>query len=218
MVLKRLDELSNDELKNEFEKAGLEGKISSEAEYLIRLTIYLVNVSEDPFTFLYDIHENSEKTKPEVLDVVEEAIENKPDLETVGNAVVSSSWFADGVSAGSSSVPLPLHLPLIGGSSMVSAFDQENGKSKSKYLGEENDGHVIEPNSLAAGSAVVSWLADVVSAESVSVSSTLPRSDSSSFKSLASDFVSFSSFVSVPTSFWFQTWDPKPDLWPPDLE
>ena len=145
--------------KNEFEKPGLEGRKSSEAEYLIRLTIYIVNVSEDPFTFLYDIHKNSEKTKPEVFDVVKEAIEN---LESAGNTVLSSSWFADGVSAGSSSVSLPLHLPLIGGSSKVPAFDQETGKSKTKHLGDENDGHVIESNYLAAGSAVVSWLADAV--------------------------------------------------------
>ena len=94
-----------------------------------------------------------------MFDVVKEAIEN---LESSGNAVLSSSWFADGVSAGSSSVPLPLHLPLIGGSSKVPAFDQVNGKSKSKHLGDENDGHVIESNYLAAGSAVVSWLADAV--------------------------------------------------------
>ena len=201
--------------KNEFEKPGLEGRKSSEAEYLIRLTIYIVNVSEDPFTFLYDIHKNSEKTKPEVFDVVKEAIEN---LESAGNAVLSSSWFADGVSAGSSSVPLPLHLPLIGGSSMVSAFDQENRRRKSTHFGDENYGHVIEPNSFAAGSAVVSCLADVASAGGVSVSSTLPRSVSSSFKFLVSAFVPLPSLVSVPTSFWFQTWDPKPDLWPSDLE
>ena len=214
MVLKRLDELSNDELKNEFQKAGLEGEISGEAEYLIRLTIYLVKGSVDPFTFLYDIRENPEKTKPEVLDVVKEASENKPNLETAGNAVVTLSWFADGVSAGSSSVPLSSHLPFPGNSSMGSAFDQENGKGKSKHLGDEIDKHVMKPNSVTARSAVVSMLADVVSAGSVS--STLSMWVSSSLKSPLSAFASFSS-QSVATGFWFQTWDPKPNLWPPDL-
>ena len=47
---KRLDELSMVELKHEFQHAGLVGEYT-EAEFVIRLTIYLVKVGKNPFTF-----------------------------------------------------------------------------------------------------------------------------------------------------------------------
>ena len=60
MVLKRVDELSPEELKWVFENAGLEGDYS-DAEYLIKLTIYLkVKRKEDPFTFQFEVPDEIE--------------------------------------------------------------------------------------------------------------------------------------------------------------
>ena len=68
-MLKRLDELSNEELKNEFEKAGLKGSFE-EAECLIRLTIHLVKVvGKDPFSFRFKIDEEIMNSKPKDLEV-----------------------------------------------------------------------------------------------------------------------------------------------------
>ena len=73
--LKRLDELSKDELKVEFVKAGLEGD-NDEAQMVIRMTIYLVKVLRmDPFSFKFEIDE-----------------------ETMESAAGASSWLADGSS------------------------------------------------------------------------------------------------------------------------
>ena len=52
MVLKRLAELTTDELMSEFEKAGFEEEFS-ESLALVKLTIYLVSSCVDPFTFLF---------------------------------------------------------------------------------------------------------------------------------------------------------------------
>ena len=74
-MLKSLDELSNDELKVEFVKAGLEGD-DDKAQMVIRMTIYLVKVLRmDPFSFKFEINE-----------------------ETMESAAGSSSWLADGSS------------------------------------------------------------------------------------------------------------------------
>ena len=104
MVLIRLDELSNDELKNEFEKAGLKGSFE-EAECLIRLTIHLVKVvGKDPFSFRFKIDEEIMNSK-------------RKDLEV---EVFSSCWPAEGLSAETSSMSLPETLPLQVGSFLKS--------------------------------------------------------------------------------------------------
>ena len=108
MLLKRLDELSKEELTNEFEKAGMEGHFE-EAELIIRLTIYLVKVvCKDPFSFRFNIDEEIKKCKLKDLKVENEA--------------VSSCWPAEGLSAETSSVSLPetLPMPLLIGSSLKS--------------------------------------------------------------------------------------------------
>ena len=105
MLLKRLDELSESEFKFEFEKAGLEGN-SDEALCIIRLTMYLVKVGEDPFSFQFKISEEIEKSQPKDLEVECE--------------LFSSSWPADGLSAETSSVSLPETLPVLVGSSLLS--------------------------------------------------------------------------------------------------
>jgi len=96
MVLKVLSELAIVELKSEVEKAG-NHEVFSESLALVKLTIYLVSIGEDPFTFLFDIP-------------VEEGIEDKNDsiCEFEGKEskslpseklFVSSLGIADGVSA-----------------------------------------------------------------------------------------------------------------------
>ena len=103
-MLKRLDELSKEELKNEFKKADLEGNFQ-EAECIIRLTVYLVKVlGKDPFSFRLKI---------------DEEIKNKKDLE-VEYEVVPSCWPAEGLSVETSSVSLPETLPILVGSSLKS--------------------------------------------------------------------------------------------------
>ena len=70
-MLRRLGELSNDELKLEFVKAGLEGKYG-EALMVVKMTIYIVNVlKKDPFSFKFVVNE-----------------------EEIVCAAVSSSWLA----------------------------------------------------------------------------------------------------------------------------
>ena len=55
MVWKKLAELSSDELRVEYARAGCEGEFS-ETHSLVMLTIHLVNVMRvDPFTFQYDL-------------------------------------------------------------------------------------------------------------------------------------------------------------------
>ena len=105
MQLKRLDELSIDELKYEYTKAGLEGD-AEEVLCIIRLTIYLLKVGEDPFSFLFDIEEEIKKTIPR-------------DLE-VDDSAVSSYGPVDGLSAETFSVSLPKILPVLVESSSVS--------------------------------------------------------------------------------------------------
>ena len=74
-MLRRLDELSNDELKHEFVKAGLEGEYE-EALMVVKMTIYIVKVlKKDHFSFKFVV--------------------NEEDMEC---AAVSSSWLADGLS------------------------------------------------------------------------------------------------------------------------
>ena len=53
MVIKRLDELSTSELRAEFVKAGIQSEFQ-EIEAIVRLTIHLVGVNEDPFTFQFN--------------------------------------------------------------------------------------------------------------------------------------------------------------------
>ena len=52
MAGKRLDELKMSELKSELEKIGVFGSFS-EAQAIVKLTIYLVSIRKDPFTFQF---------------------------------------------------------------------------------------------------------------------------------------------------------------------
>ena len=53
MVLKKLYELSNGELRIQFINAGLEGAFKAESA-LVKLTVHLVNTGKDPHAFLFD--------------------------------------------------------------------------------------------------------------------------------------------------------------------
>ena len=53
MVLKKLNELSANELRTELKRAGITGKyVKSQA--IMRLTTHLIDISEDPMTFEFD--------------------------------------------------------------------------------------------------------------------------------------------------------------------
>ena len=114
-MLKGLDELSEHELKVEFEKAGLEGQFN-DVECLIRLTIYLVKVGIDPYSFQFNVEEEIHKFKDKEDGC--EALEEEPNSTTVSVSTVPSSWLADGISAEQSLVSFPATLP--GGSSFIS--------------------------------------------------------------------------------------------------
>ena len=59
MNLKRLDELNLSELFLELDKAGIHGEVN-ESLAIVKLTIHLVSIREDPFTFLFNLdHELS---------------------------------------------------------------------------------------------------------------------------------------------------------------
>ena len=50
MVLKKVAELSASELRTELKRAGIKGKFIK-TQAIVRLTTYLIDVSEDPATF-----------------------------------------------------------------------------------------------------------------------------------------------------------------------
>ena len=52
MTLRRLHELSTSEISAELGKAGILGDYAK-SEAIVRLTIFLVGIGEDPFTFLF---------------------------------------------------------------------------------------------------------------------------------------------------------------------
>ena len=215
-MLKRLDELSDRELKVESEKAGLEGQVD-EVQCIIKLTIYLVKVGKDPFNFQFNTEEDIHEGKAKDLEDGFETLEKEPNFKTVGNEAVASSWLADGMSVETSLVSLPETLPVLGGSSS---------------------------NSDNAGSALSSSiLADVVSAESVLTLKRFVRSSMMFFasSSVASsrELMETSVCVSVfsvdledgqPQTYLilkrilseresgeFESQNYKPVLWPPNL-
>ena len=82
MVLKRLDELSISELRTEFVKAGIQGGFQ-ENQAIVRLTIHLVSIKEDPFTFQFNSDlsgDASVQSNPDDFKVVSEAPEDMLEL------------------------------------------------------------------------------------------------------------------------------------------
>ena len=79
MVLKRLAELTTDELMSEFGKAGFEEEFS-ESLALVKLTIYLVSSGVDPFNFLYNVpvKEVIEERNMNLCEFVSEVSEDFP--------------------------------------------------------------------------------------------------------------------------------------------
>ena len=219
MVLKMVDELSPDELKWVFEKAGLEGDYS-EAEYIIRLTIYLkVQRNEDPFTFQFDITDEMKNSNHKDLEAENDVLENEPNSSPAGIAVVSSFWFADGDSARSSLVSLPTTFS----SFVESHAERKNDNCKVEHSVVVNNTVEKKPyrNRNAGNAVVVSSAADV-QARFFAVNLFLTLS---SFASL---------FVDSPASIFMASskhWEEvcvsllqisrmacKPIWWPPDLD
>ena len=104
MTLKRLHELSTSQISAELGKAGIQGDFN-ESEAIVRLTIFLVGIGEDPFTFLF-----TPDIATEIVSDTEDSIlldcefanaisENIPEL--VAGVLVAN--LADDVSAGDSS-------------------------------------------------------------------------------------------------------------------
>ena len=124
-MLKRLDELSTNEIADEFDKAGLVGDYK-EAELVIRLTIYLVKAGMDPFTFQFDLVEENKNCKTEYYEVVE-------------SAVVSSACLADGLSVESSLLSLPQTRPVLIIGSQQNSIHEECEKTKVKDIDIMND-------------------------------------------------------------------------------
>ena len=114
-MLKRLDELSDHELTVEYEKSGLEGNFD-EVQCLIRMTIYLVKLGMDPFTFQFNVEEEFHKSQ-DIEDGCE-AQREEPNSTAVFVTAVPSLWLAEGMSSEQSSVSSPVTLP--GGSSLIS--------------------------------------------------------------------------------------------------
>ena len=54
MVLKKLEELSASELRTELKRVGIKGKFIK-AQAIMRLTTHLIDISEDPMTFEFDL-------------------------------------------------------------------------------------------------------------------------------------------------------------------
>ena len=213
MVLKRVDELSPDELKWVFEKAGLEGDYS-EAEYIIRLTIYLkVQRNEDPFTFQFDVTDEMKNSNHKDLEA-----ENEPNSSPAGIVVVSSIWFADGESARSSLVSLPTTFS----SFVKSHAEGKKDNCKVEHSVVVNDTLEKKPYRNNAGNAVVVSSAADVQARFFAVNLILTLS---SFASL---------FVDSPASIFMASSKHceevcvsllkisrmacKPIWWPPDLD
>ena len=221
-MLKRLDELSNLELKDVFDEAGMDGEFT-EAELVIRLTIYLVKVGKNPFTFQFDIVKN-----PKSNDVM--------DVEVVESGDVSSPGLADGLSARSSSLSLPQtkHVLL---DSCIKPNDIVCEEIEAKDIEAPKDQLGSNPSLQTAGSAGSSSLLDL-STESSSVSLLSNQNDldgSTGLSTPEADCASFSSSLfagDVPESLWtlprcdgsssrismetcFMN-KSKPVLWPPD--
>ena len=87
MVLKKLQELTANELRIELRRAGIKGKYVK-AEAIMRLTTFLIDVSEDPLSFEFDpdvpVEADTDKADGDEYEVVTDT----PDTMT---AVTSSA-------------------------------------------------------------------------------------------------------------------------------
>ena len=193
-------------------------KMGLNYELVIRLTIHLIKIGMDPFTFQFDFVEENKNGKSE-------------DYEVVESTVVSAS---DGLSADSSSLSFSQNLPLLFGSNKnfihkvceeinvkdIDITNEELGSNSSHqtagYAGLSTSLLALSADSFLVSSPQVlsaldgsnlhsseaegnilfsSWFADGVSAESLS---TLPRYAGSAFASLTSS-LSTSSSISMGT-------------------
>lgn len=105
MAFKHLRELTASELRTELKRAGIKGKFVK-ADAIIRLTAYLIDVSEDPLSFEFDpeipIDELAEDGNPgdyEVLNDVPEAIVSSG---SAGDTAASVSSLVGSITAGTS--------------------------------------------------------------------------------------------------------------------
>ena len=154
------------------------------------------NLASIYFTFQFENDEETGETKPKDVEV-ECSLENKPYFQTAGSVVVSSSWLADVVSAGLSSVPLPR--PLFSSSSLESLASTSVLSSRALST------------TLVSIPAVLSGLKDSHSTKSRTF---MMMKGKVSLKEYNCE-VKFDP-VSFTRGFWTNTKDVEPVLWPPD--
>ena len=105
MTLKRLHELSTSEISAELGKAGILGDyIKSEA--IVRLTIFVVGIREDPFTFLFNPDIATDDVDDSVESVSMDCEFSSEAAENVQESVIGVpvAVFADDVSAESAEI------------------------------------------------------------------------------------------------------------------
>ena len=104
MVLKKLQELTANELRIELRRAGIKGKYVK-AEAIMRLTTYLIDVSEDPLSFEFDPDVPVEADTDNADGDEYEVVTDTPDTMTVitssaGVAAASVSGLVNAISSG----------------------------------------------------------------------------------------------------------------------
>ena len=113
MVLKKLHELSASELRTELKRAGIKGKFIK-TQAIVRLTTYLIDVSEDPGTFEFDtdvpVDELQVEGEPGDYEVTND--NDTPDT-AVGSTAASVSRLVESIVAGASGVNPSTSLPSV---------------------------------------------------------------------------------------------------------
>ena len=108
MVYKKLSELSAGELRIELKRVGIKGKfVKSQA--IVRLTTHLIDVSEDPQIFEFDLEVPIEEA--DVDDNEYEVINDGPEATTAGNTAASVAGLVDAINSGASGVSAAVTLP-----------------------------------------------------------------------------------------------------------
>ena len=71
MLFKLLSELSTRELRTAFRRAGKTGTFV-ESEAIVKMTIFIVNIGQDPFKYRFSISDAEVKNNSTVVEVVED--------------------------------------------------------------------------------------------------------------------------------------------------
>ena len=113
MVLKKLTELSASELRTELKRAGIKGKFIK-TQAIVRLTTYLIDVSEDPATFEFytDVPVDEMQVEGDPGDYEINNDIYTPDT-AAGSTAASVSGLVESIAAGPSGVNPSTSLPSV---------------------------------------------------------------------------------------------------------